>query len=151
MQCPKCNAENEGEENTCSFCGAAVVPKEPEINAGDEEKSLCTNCGTPNILREDFCTNCGCPLNSYAQIDPIKRIRTYGFIFRNIVKTSDRPLILIWGWIILAPPAICYYLIIGMGRYANFRELFYASLICIFCSRALFLLTRNYLIQRRQR
>ena len=117
----------------------------------EKEEALCTNCGTPNILREDFCTNCGCPLNSYAQIDPIKRIRTYGFMFRNIVKTPDRPLILIGGWIILAPPAICYYLIVAMRRSANFREFFYALLICIFSSGALFLLTRNYLARRRQK
>ena len=122
--------------------------KESEINAEDEEKSLCTNCGTPNIIGKDFCTNCGCPLNAYAQIDPIKRIRTYGFMFRSMVKTPDRPIMLVGGWIILAPPAIYSYLLIVMGGCANFRELFQALLICIFCFGALFLLTRNYFARR---
>jgi len=128
-----------------------VVPKESEIDAGDEKKPLCTNCGTPNILREDFCTNCGCPLNSYAQIDPIKRIRTYGFMFRSAVKNPEKPIILVGGWIVLAPPVIFSYLFIATGGYDNFYELFRAALVCIFCSGALFLLTRNYLARRRQK
>lgn len=123
--------------------------KESEINAEDEEKSLCTNCGTPNIIGKDFCTNCGCPLNPYVQIDPIKAIRTYGFMFRSMVKSPDRPIILVGGWIIMAPLAIFYYLLIVMGGYRNFYEFFRALLICIFCSGALFLLTRNYFARRR--
>ena len=116
-----------------------------------KEEALCTNCGTPNILGEDFCTNCGCPLNSYAQIDPIKRIRTYGFMFRSMVKSPDRPIILVGGWIVLAPPVIFSYLLIVMGGYRNFYEFFRALLICVFCSSALFLLTQNYLARRRDK
>ena len=116
-----------------------------------KEEALCTNCGKPNIPGNDFCTKCGCPMNSYAQIDPIKRIRTYGFMFRSIMEASDRPVILVGGWIILAPPAIYAYLLVIMGGCANLGEFFQALLIFIFCYSALFLLTRNYFVRRRHK
>jgi len=124
---------------------------ELEIHAGKERKFLCTNCGTLNISGYDFCANCGCPLNSYAQIDPIKRIRTYGFMFRSVVKAPNKPIILVGGWLILALPVIRCYLLIVTKSYRNFSELFFALLTCIFCFNALFILTRNYFVQRRHK
>jgi len=122
-----------------------------------EEKIICPNCAKLNKKGNDFCSECGAPLNPYAATDPIKRIATYGFIYRKLVSGEINKFVFITAWIFFFPVFIYPFLSIFSYRVYH-REydiflpidliysLFY---ICVY-SRFLFLMTKNYLYHRKE-
>ena len=120
-----------------------------------EEEIICPNCGKLNKEGNDFCSNCGAPLNPYAATDPIKRIATYGFIYRKLVSGEINKFVFITAWIIFFPVFIFPFLF-GLSYKIYYEDIFLPIellyllfFICIY-SRFLFLMTKNYLNQHKR-
>jgi len=122
----------------------------------NEEKIICPNCAKLNKKENDFCSECGAPLNPYAAIDPIKRIATYGFIYRKLVSGEINKFVFITTWIVFFPVFIFPFLfVLSYKIYHNdiflpIGLLYLLFFICIY-SRFLFLMTKNYLYHRKDR
>lgn len=119
------------------------------------EKIICPNCAKLNKKENDFCLNCGAPLNPYAATDPIKRIATYGFIYRKLVSGEINKFVFITVWIVFFPVFIYPFLFIL--SYKIYHEdiflpidLIYSLFFISVYSRFLFLMTKNYLNQHKE-
>lgn len=65
-----------------------------------ENTMLCPSCMAENEPNADFCSTCGRPLGAFVNMDPIKRIRSQGWIYRKSVSGPVSPTILIGIWLI---------------------------------------------------
>lgn len=104
---------------------------------------VCPNCGSLNKKENDFCSDCGAPLTPYAAIDPIKRIKTYGFIYRRLASGNVNKVVLIGAWFIFFTPFIIA--LFFFFKFKNWYEIIFSFGYAIIVGRLLFLLTKNYL------
>ena len=120
-----------------------------------EEKIICPNCARLNKKENDFCSECGAPLNPYAATDPIKRIATYGFIYRKLVSGEINKFVFITAWIVFFP--VFLYPFLSILSYKIYHEdiflpieLVYSLFFISVYFRFLFLMTKNYLNQHKE-
>lgn len=116
---------------------------------------ICPNCAKLNKKENDFCSECGAPLNPYAATDPIKRIATYGFIYRKLVSGEINKFVFITAWIVFFP--VFLYPFLSILSYKIYHEdiflpieLVYSLFFISVYSRFLFLMTKNYLNQHKE-
>jgi len=64
---------------------------------------LCPHCLHPIDRLTHFCPNCAGPVSVHASIDPLKRIYTMGWGYRNAVSGKPRLSVVIGMWLIFGP------------------------------------------------
>ena len=67
MNCPKCDAEIDGDSSFCPSCGE-------KINSNDSKK--CPKCGASNKSDASFCDSCGYNFTTKQEIAQIETSRT---------------------------------------------------------------------------
>jgi hypothetical protein len=67
------------------------------------EGITCPGCAEPNPPDADFCTACGRPLSATSALDPLKTIRSEGFLFRQATGGRPSRLVLAGTWLVVLP------------------------------------------------
>jgi hypothetical protein len=80
---------------------------------------LCPHCLHPIDPLAHLCPNCFGPVSAHAAIDPIKRIYTMGWGYRNAVFGKPRLVTIVGMWLILAPFVVFGFL----ALYLRLRDL----------------------------
>lgn len=133
--------QSEHSEWSCEAEGDVMGSAEKNMWA-DDAVPLCPNCLAANEPSAHFCVKCGAPLTSHAAIDPMGQVYAQGHIYRQAVGRPASALVLLGVWLIFLPIALAAFL---AGRSVT------TWVIAALALAVLYLVTRNYLRQRRER
>ncbi len=103
-----------------------MPPAEPEEEENDLG-ILCPNCAAANVPEADFCARCRAPLSTMSTIDPLRSTLAEGFVYRQAVEGTSKPIVLVGIWLIFLPGMVVGLLqtinapersAFGLGRWA---------------------------------
>lgn len=86
-------------------------------------QSICPSCSRPVGQADDFCPRCGTPLTTFATTDPIQSIRAEGEMVRRSMQ-KPTPIVLIGVWLLFAPPLVLLLLMVVIGLFHSFDNIF---------------------------
>ncbi len=116
----------------------------------ENEIIACMSCLAPNDEFADFCEKCGTPLSTSSTLDPLKVIRTEGFVVGK-ATTIQRPkfIILLGIWVLFFPtllPSIFMAIsqVMYGAEFAGFVFFWAAVAWSVFVSVVLYRVTKNY-------
>ena len=70
----------------------------------NQEIVACLSCLAPNDMDADFCEKCGAPISATSTLDPLKMIRSEGFLLSRATTVKKPPLVVLLGiWVIFLP------------------------------------------------
>jgi len=99
-----------------------------------------------------FCERCGAPLTSYATIDPVKQIKTFGFMFRRLAKGDVNKIVLIGAWLIFL--FLLLQIFFPFFKNYSYYELIgyiYSIFIITIFGVLLFFLTKNFIKNKKNK
>ncbi len=118
-----------------------------EENHGNEQDALmlCPSCLQENHPDAAFCLNCRSPLGDTVNLDPLRRIPAYGFLYRKASTGSPSKIGLIGMWLIFGPCLLVPPFML-VDDFA-WPELISVALYVGFAAFLLYRTTKNYLRQ----
>lgn len=120
-------------------------------NFNDASLIACMSCLAPNDEFADFCEKCGTPLSTSSTLDPLKIIRTEGFIVGKATTIKRPKFIIVLGiWVLLFPSlVVSLFGAVSVAMYgaefAGFFLFWVAVGWSVFVSVVLYRVTRNYM------
>lgn len=79
---------------------------ETEAEEEDDLGILCPNCAASNVPAVDFCARCRAPLSTMATIDPLRSTLAEGFVYRQAVEGTSKPIVVVGIWLIFLPGVV---------------------------------------------
>ena len=120
-----------------------------EENA-QHEIIACMSCMAPNDALADFCEKCGAPLSTMSTLDPLKIIRSEGFVIHKSTVTKRPKFIIFFGvWVLFIPwlvmsLATAYSAAFYLEGFFGFVFFWVGFALAVFAVVVLYRVTKNY-------